>query len=327
MVVTAHPTNTAWRDLRLAGTLHLPAASSQPGPIQPVPTVLMLQGSGPSDRCSNGYFTAIREAFLDRGVATIAFDKPGCGESTGDWRHHGLRDRADQASTVLDEVVQHPAVDADQVGVFGHSQGGWLVQLLAADRDDLRFAVATSGPSITVSAQDRFAVEQTMRADGCAEIDVAAALDYLDAVHRAAAARLPYGQVEADVLAPARRASWYRYHEIGDEADWGLACRLIGDEFDPLEALRRIGCPFLAVYGGADLLVPAWRCAEESGRALVEAGNPDATVVVLPGADHRLQVPSTGQLVAGYLDLLADWAGHRAAVTTEQHGQRVPPER
>lgn len=48
----------------------------------------MLQGSGPADRTSDGYFTPIQDALLARGIGTCAFDKPGCGESTGDWREY-----------------------------------------------------------------------------------------------------------------------------------------------------------------------------------------------------------------------------------------------
>ena len=310
-MTSEHPVSTTWRNATLAGTLHTPSTADP----WPVPTVLMLQGSGPSDRDSNGYFAAIRRAFIDRGVATLAFDKPGCGQSSGDWRQHGLRDRADQARAVLHDLAQHPAIDRERVGLFGHSQGGWLVQMLAAELDDLRFAVASSGPSITVAAQDRYAVEQTMRADGCDDRNVADALEYLDAVHQAALDGHAYERVESDLLEDARRQSWFRYHAIGSEADWELARLLVGDPYQPLDSLRRIGCPFLAIFGGADVLVPAWRCAEETGRALADAGNPDATVVVLPGADHRLQLPSTERLVPGYLDLLADWVGRRARAT------------
>lgn len=304
--VTEHPVAVAWADLILDGTLHQPPGTG------PSPAMLMLQGSGPSDRDSNGYFTAIRQALLERGVATMAFDKPGCGRSTGDWRHHGLRARADQARAALASLGAHPSVDAGRVGIFGHSQGGWLVQMLAAELDDLCFAVASSGPSIPVAEQDLFAVENQLRADGYDDGDVADALDFLQAVHRAAADGHSYDRVEAELLEPARTRTWYRHYPVSEAEDWHLTRVLIGEPFDPIDALTRVACPFLAVYGGADVLVPAWRSAEESGRALAAAGNPDATVVVLPGADHRLQTPGGNRLVPGYLDLLAGWVAGRA---------------
>jgi pimeloyl-ACP methyl ester carboxylesterase len=301
-----HPITVDWSGLTLAGSLHVPPGRA------PSPAVLLLQGSGPSDRDSNGYFVAIRHALVDRGLATLCLDKPGCGSSTGDWRDHGLGARVDQARAALEVLGRHPAVDPTRVGLLGHSQGGWLVQRLAAELGGLCFAVASSGPSITVAEQDRFALEQRMRADDRPEGEVAEALAYLQAIHAAAVAGHPYDTVRAEVLDQARGRPWYRYHPIDDEGDWHLTCLLIGEPYDPLDALGQIRCPFLAVYGGADVLVPAWRSAEESGRALARSGNPDATVVVIPGADHRLQAPGSERLVPGYLDLLTDWMARRA---------------
>ncbi|MEE8407032.1 MAG: alpha/beta hydrolase, partial [Acidimicrobiia bacterium] len=107
-----------WNGLTLVGTLHLPDADR----LHPV--VVMIQGSGPSDRTSNGYFPAIRDAFLMRGIGTFAFDKPGCGESTGDWRDYALEARADQVIAAVNEVCLSSRVAVEQVGVWGQSQGG-----------------------------------------------------------------------------------------------------------------------------------------------------------------------------------------------------------
>jgi hypothetical protein len=47
--------------------------------------------------------------------------------------------------------------------------------------------------------------------------------------------------------------------------------------------------------------------------ALHVAGNPDATIVIFPQANHRILLPGTHEFATGYLDLLADWAAHRVA--------------
>jgi len=95
----------AWGDVRLAGTLHLPASPP------PHPAVVMLQGSGPADRDSGGYFPPIRDAFLSRGIATFSFDKPGIGGSSGDWRQYDLADRTGQALTAIAAMRAHDAID------------------------------------------------------------------------------------------------------------------------------------------------------------------------------------------------------------------------
>src|SRR6476646_8265081 len=118
----AHEVNFPWGDDRLAGTLYLPASPP------PHPAVLMLQGSGPADRDSGGYFPPIRETFLSRGIATYSFDQPGIGGSSGDWRRYALAGRTDQALAAIALLRAHEEIDPQRIGVWGQSQGGWLVQ-------------------------------------------------------------------------------------------------------------------------------------------------------------------------------------------------------
>lgn len=306
-MMTEHTVAFAWNGLTLVGALHLPDEEG------PHPVVVMIQGSGPSDRTSNGYFPQIRDAFLARGIGTFAFDKPGCGESTGDWRDHPLEARADHVVTAIEAVRHIPRVRVDLLGVWGQSQGGWLVQMLASRLADLRFAIASSAPSINLPDQDLYGCEHSMRARGFSEADIEQALAFVTSVHSAARDGLSYDSVDAKLLASARSQSWYGYLTIDDHADWRLICRFVNERYEPLEALRQIRCPYLAIYGGRDVLLPPWRSAEESGEALHQAENEDATIMVFPEGDHRIQDTSSGNFVTGYLDLLADWTARRIA--------------
>lgn len=295
----------SWGDVRLAGTLHLPASPP------PHPAVLMLQGSGPADRDGDGYFVPIRDAFLSRGIAAYSFDKPGIGGSSGDWRHYALAGRTDQALAAIALLRAHDAIDARRVGVWGQSQGGWLVQMIAARLPDLAFAVANSGPAIGVEEQDRYGCEHTMRAAGKTEDQIARALVFLDAVHAAALRGDDYATVERQLLEPARGEAWYGYLTIDGAEDWGMICRFVGERYDPAAAITRIRCPILAIFGARDVLVPAWESARMYDQALREAGNRDATIAVFPQGNHRIRIEETGEFCPGYLGLLADWIACR----------------
>lgn len=100
---------------------------------------------------------------------------------------------------------------------------------------------------------------------------------------------------------------------IDGPADWRLISRFVRERYEPREALSQVRCPYLAAYGGLDLLVPAWRSAEETGHALNQSDNPDVTVVVFPKGDHRLRDATSGDFVPGYLDLLGDWTAGRVS--------------
>jgi pimeloyl-ACP methyl ester carboxylesterase len=294
-----------WEGLTLAGTLDAPPSDGAG------PAVLMMQGSGPADRDCGGYFPPIRDAFLSNQIATFAFDKPGCGESTGDWRDYGLEDRVNQALAALETLRANPALDSRRVGIWGQSQGGWIVQMLAGRLPDLPFAIANSGPSVGVVEQDLYGCEHEMRSRGHSEGEIEAALAFMTRLHGEAQRGTDFATVEEEFLKDARNEPWYGYAAVEDAADWRLGCKLITEGYEPAKVTARIQCSFLAVYGGRDVLVPAWRSAEETGRALERAGNADATVVVFATGDHRIRDRSSGAFVPGYLDLLGDWAARR----------------
>lgn len=293
-------------DLRLAGTLHLPEGEP------PYSAMVMVQGSGPADRDCDGYFDPIRAAFLSRGIATCAVDKPGCGASTGDWREHDLAARAEQIVAVVAALRDQPSIDAHRIGVWGQSQGGWVVQQLAAADHGLACAIANSGPSIGVAEQDEYATEHTLRRDGFGDAEVEEALAFTRALHGAARTGAAFDAVLRDLVDPVADRSWYGLGLTAEHApDWELICRFASEDYRPVDALRRISIPFLAVFGGLDVLVPAWRGAAETGTALAAAGALDATVTVVPLGDHRIRTPGGDAFATGYLDLLGDWAARR----------------
>jgi dienelactone hydrolase len=62
----------------------------------------------------------------------------------------------------------------------------------------------------------------------------------------------------------------------------------------PIPILHQVHCSVLAILGGMDPLVPAQKSAEIWKTAIAEAGNRDATIRILPYADHSLVDPAFG---------------------------------
>ncbi len=124
-------------------------------------------------------------------------------------------------------------------------------------------------------------------------------------MHDAAMTGVGYPTVERDLLQPARAETWYGYLGVDDEAESGLLRALVMEQFVPVDSLRDVSCPFLAVFGGRDVLLPAWRCAQETGDALRAGTGQDATVVVFPTGDHRIRAEYRGY-ASGHLHLLGD---------------------
>ena len=280
-----HATNG---ELALAGTLHLPDG-------EPRATVLMVPGSGPSGRDNDIYFPAIRAGLLDRGIAAASFDKRGVGESTGDWRDTGP---AEQAADVAAQLACLRAQGAEpaRLGLFGHSQGGWVVLEVAAADPAVAFVVTNSGPGVTMALQERFATEAHMTAAGAPAEAVAGALATQDALIALVRAGADFETVQA--------AAGDDGHGPGDDAELELVRRWL--DHDPRPALERLTCPLLAIFGEQDLVTPV----EESiavFRAARPGGAGDLEIATLPGCDHRLQSGEPPALHPAYDTTLGDW--------------------
>jgi pimeloyl-ACP methyl ester carboxylesterase len=138
----------------LAGTLNLPAASGK------VPVVLIIAGSGPTDRDGNGPVAQARNdslkllaaALADAGFASVRYDKRGIGAS----RAAGPSESALRFDTYVDDAVAWIAkLKADprfsRVAVIGHSEGS-LIGMLAARRGGADAFVSIAGPAQAAGA-------------------------------------------------------------------------------------------------------------------------------------------------------------------------------
>jgi len=129
----------------LAGTLSVPA---RPGPA---PAMLMLPGSGPTDRDDNAQKLAINlfpplvRALDEWGFATLRYDKRGVGASTGSYWATGFGDRLADAVAALAWLAKQPEVDASRIYVLGHSEGALLAGRIAAGAAPVAGAVLLAG--------------------------------------------------------------------------------------------------------------------------------------------------------------------------------------
>ena len=168
--------------MTLAGTLWFPASL-------PLATVLMHPGSGPSDRDNDVFFPPIRGHLLARNVAVCSFDKRGVGGSSGRWTDAGIVDQADDALACL----RAARAELDRpIGLFGHSQGGWVVVEAASRSADVAFAMTSSGPGVTPAEQERYAATAQLERSGASADQMAAGMRHFDLLAQLARDRAPF---------------------------------------------------------------------------------------------------------------------------------------
>jgi len=139
-------------DFTLVGELQLPDGEG------PFPAIIMVHGSGDSDRADWGKYWKIMDRMLDTGFAVLCWDKPGVRESTGRLADDGSV-IAQRAAILLDGIAQlklHPAIDSERIGAWGISQGGIVIPWALRKTDDIAFAIVISGPGTDGIAQGAY---------------------------------------------------------------------------------------------------------------------------------------------------------------------------
>ncbi len=282
----------------LSGTLVMPPGKGLH------PAVVLIHGSGPGPRSGYRFFA---DFFALNGVATLAYDKRGCGKSTGDWRKSGFDDLSGDALAGLEMLRHQPGINPRQIGVWGISQGGWLVGLAAARSTNVAFVIGVSGPGITPEAQGAFMVEHRMKTAGFSEAELREALALYEWNSRCS--RTGSGWDEFNTASKAaENKPWYNgdVHPYSSGEPTLKQWQLIWD-YDPVPVLRQVHCPVLAIFGDSDPLVPAQKSAEIWKRTLKEARNRDVTVKLFPHADHGISDTRTGIQPPEFFTLQRDW--------------------
>jgi pimeloyl-ACP methyl ester carboxylesterase len=135
----------------------------------------MQPGSGPADRDNDVYFQPIREHLLAHEIAVCSFDKRGVRRSTGCWQDAGIAEQAGDVLACIVSLLDDDAV-AKPVGLFGHSQGGWVVIEAAGQRPEIAFVVTSSAPGVTPAMQERYSHSRYLLAHGVRADELDAAL-------------------------------------------------------------------------------------------------------------------------------------------------------
>jgi pimeloyl-ACP methyl ester carboxylesterase len=261
------------------------------------PTALVaLQGAGEGTREFRSY-RHLHELLPPQGIGVVTFDRRGEGESTGEATRGRFELQVEDALAVL------KALDAERVGLWGLSQGGWIGPLAAAASDQVAFLVLLASTGVTPSQQMMYAVERQLRLAGYGDAVVERALD----LRRRFEAWVHQPEPDDELAA----ALW----DGVDEPWWGQAWlpptlldeasrRLWIEEmdFDPRPVFAQVRVPTLLFYGADD----SWTPVEPSVEAWQAARGDHVEIVVVPGAEHDLTLPD-GSFAPEYERTLAEW--------------------
>ena len=295
--------NTADK-VKLIGTLTLPPSKV------PVPAVILITGSGAQDRnetiMGHRPFLVLSDYLTRRGIAVLRVDDRGIGGSS---RGAATATSENYAGDVLAGIAYlktRKEINANQIGLIGHSEGGVIAPIAAAKSRDVAFIVMMAGmgqtgrdailmqndlltraagapPDVTVKIRrifeqlfdilkietDNTIAERKMRAVIDAEV---ATMTDEQKKSFASVQRTMNMQMQMYL------SSWFRYFLL----------------IDPAPYLEKVTVPVLALVGEKDLQVPPKENLDLIEAALKKGGNKNYAVVLLPGLNHLFQTSRTG---------------------------------
>lgn len=296
-------TNPKAEGVTIAGTLSVPPGAG------PFPVVLFITGSGPQDRdetiMEHKPFAVISDYLARRGIATLRVDDRGVGKSTGDLTNATSADFAEDTRAGVEFLKGRPEIDKKQIGLLGHSEGGLIAPIVAANNPDVAFVVLLAGPGVPgkeIILEQQKAIAKSMGASEVAlakNQQIAKAIVFIleketDVV---TARRKIKTLIDQEVLAvPIAQRDTVTKQLQNAYRPWCQPWFVYFLRFDPATVLQSVSCPVLALNGSLDLQVlPKQNLAPLE--AALKKGSKDVTVRELPELNHLFQHAKTGSPV------------------------------
>ncbi|MDB5694256.1 MAG: alpha/beta hydrolase [Alphaproteobacteria bacterium] len=257
----------------LKGSLMMPSGT-------PRATVLIIPGSGPTDRDGNNPlgiraapYRLLAEGLAAKGIASVRIDKRGMFESKAAVANANAVTVADYAA---DAHVWAKAIRARTgapcVWLLGHSEGGLIAMAAAQDPTDICGLILVSAPGRKLGD----VLRQQLRASPAFAPDLQPALANIGALEAGKRVDVPQtNPVMMSLFAPQVQ---------------GFLISLLS--YDPAKLVGAVARPVLIVQGERDLQVSV-----EDARALA-AGDARARLYLVPGANHVLKAVASDDRTA-----------------------------
>jgi alpha/beta superfamily hydrolase len=311
-------------NITLAGTFTRPNGNKK------YPVAILISGSGPQDRdetiSKHKPFLVLADYLTKQGIAVLRYDDRGFGASTGNHSNATTYDFALDVISAMDYLRTRDDVDANKIGLIGHSEGGIIAPLVANKSKDVAFIISLAGTGISGTelsviqsktmrpfpVPDEVVYEKAIRE--AIEIakqkkDVSEIKPELKAHYNETIAPIlknlgvPNGKMNEIItsLVAMRTTKWVRYFY----------------DYNPADEYEKVNCPVLSLNGSLDTQVEAKINQDGLREALVKGKNKDYEIIELVGLNHLFQNAKTGKMdeysdieetfSPKVLNLISDW--------------------
>jgi len=258
--------------VRLAGTLYLPEGR---GPFP----VIVIVPAGAVGRTASATFPNF---FLAEGFAVFVYDRRPVSAPFTTY--------ASDAIAVVDHLRHRADVDARKIGLWGHSQGGWVSLVAASQSSTIAFVIDHSGMMLPAWQQELYRLAAEAKADGVTPNDITNAVDFETRLMSVAANGQGWPDV-AETMRANEKASWMEL--VYKPASLDELKRVWRNDFsfDPRPFAARVRQPVLALFGGLDKSTPIQSAANLDSAM---TGRKNLTIEIFPTANHAFLEAKTG---------------------------------
>lgn len=284
-------------NVTLAGTITRPKEGTN------FKAVILVSGSGPQDRneemLEHKPFLVLADYLSSRGIVVLRYDDRGFGKSTGSFAEATVYNFAKDAKAAVNYLRSLPYIDPNHIGIIGHSEGGMVAQIIAAEQPSLvNFAILMASPAIPI---DSLMLQQNRDILASQHWSQEAIDSYINSI------RPIYHKVKTDEHCPSDCVLELIQTNFADYKQKpmqyiSLASQLSSKwfheflKFDPAFYLTKIKQPIFALNGNKDIQVQATPNIKALRDNLKAGGNTDFTLKIYKDLNHLFQPCQTGEI-------------------------------
>ena len=246
-------------DYDFKGTLTYPKKEGK------YPLMIMISGSGLQNRdeeiMQHRPFAVIADYMANNGIAVFRYDDRGFGSENAELFNATTLDYALDVESAINAVKNHPNIDADKIGLVGHSEGGLIAPIVASRNSEVDFLILLAGPGVNGM---EVLIEQT----------------------KAICKVNGYSKKEIEEQLKALKKG-----ELAGHSHPWMKCFL---ELEPSVYLEKVKQPILVLNGTKDLQVLHYQNLPAIEKALKKGGNKSYEIHKLKGMNHLFQECKTG---------------------------------
>jgi uncharacterized protein len=289
---------------KLVGELILPAGKG------PFPIVVLTHGSGEETREGS---RGIAYLLASNDIASLIYDKRGCGESSGkEWRA-SFKDYANDLLAGVESLSEIPEIDPKKIGIYGHSQGGWVVPLAYSFKPEkISFCIISAANVESPVEENLYAGDEEFRLRGLDEQAIKEVHEFRKIKYEVGILGKGATEYKSTILPAAETKPWFKF------TGGGLPDNIFWKEngyYDATHALQSLKCPVLVLYAEHDISTNS-KTQLPLMQKLIPSAN--ATFKLFPNANHMMmkvttkdftskQMPLITQFADGYIETLIGW--------------------